>query len=116
MGPKLPHPPICISWWWIVHVVVHPGVVHSRVVDNHSHGVVDSHGVDDHAGVDSHRVVAHSRVVVAHIQVVVVHSQAVVAHSHGVEDDHMGQEVDGHMASSCAAVGVFFSCTSQVLL
>lgn len=81
-----------------VHVVVHRGVVHSRVVDNHSHGVVDSHGVDDHAGVDSHRVVAHSRVVVAHIQVVVVHSQAVVAHSHGVEDDHMGQEVDGHMA------------------
>lgn len=107
MGPKLPlpHPHLLVV---DVHVVVHRGVVHSRVVDNHSHGVVDSHGVDDHAGVDSHRVVAHSRVVVAHIQVVVVHSQAVVAHSHGVEDDHMGQEVDGHMASSCAAVGVVF--------
>lgn len=82
------------------HVVVHREVVHSRVGDNHSHGVVDSHGVDDHAGVDSHShgVVAHSRAVVAHIQAVVVHSQAVVVHSHGVEDDHMHQEVDGHMA------------------
>lgn len=106
MDPKLPlpHPNLLVV---DVHVVVHRGVVHSRVVDNHSHGVVDSHGVDDHAGVDSHRVVAHSRVVVAHIPAVVVHSQAVAAHSHGVEDDHMGQEVDGHMASSCA-VGVFF--------
>ena len=82
-------------------MVVHQGVVHSRVADNHSHGVVvDSHGVDDHAGVDSHSqgVVAHSRVVVAHSQGVVAHSQAVVVHSHVVEDDHTHLEVDGHRA------------------